>query len=228
MMTLTKYGLPQVAIYPLATLAIIIIVFVFRGIMPIWLFRAIEAVLIVVLLWELSFFRDPSRKVPAGSDFLISPADGKITSAEVIEDRRFEGGKAFRISIFLSVFNVHINRMPAKCVVEDITYKPGKFINAMDPECSKVNEANEVTVKMLEKPGYKLIIRQVSGAIARRIVCRAAVGDIFDCGSQFGMIKFGSCTELYLPAADGYKCMVKPGDKVKAGLTKLVVFEQQE
>ncbi len=228
MIPITRYGLPQVAVYPLATLAIIIAVFAFRCAMPIWLFRSIEVILVVVLIWELSFFRDPPRIVPAGSDFLISPADGKVTSAGVVDDERFEGGKAFRITIFLSVFNVHVNRMPGKCVVEDITYKPGKFINAMDPECSKVNEANEVTVRMLEKPGYKLIIRQVSGAIARRIVCEAKVGEKFDCGQKFGMIKFGSCTELYMPAEKGVKCMVSPGDKVKAGLTKLIEFKQQE
>ncbi len=226
MIPITRYGLPQVAVYPLATLAVIIIIFAMKGVMPIWLFHAIEAILLIVLVWELSFFRDPYRIVPAGDNFLISPADGKVTSAEIVEDDRFEGGKAFRVSIFLSVFNVHVNRMPGKCVVEDITYKPGKFINAMDPNCSKVNEANEINVRMLEKPGYKLIIRQVSGAIARRIVCEAKAGDKFDCGQKFGMIKFGSCTELYMPAEKGFKCLVAPGDKVKAGLTKLIEFER--
>ncbi|MFI4911072.1 MAG: phosphatidylserine decarboxylase [Sedimentisphaeraceae bacterium JB056] len=225
MIPITKYGFPQVVVYPLITIVLMIIIFCLKKYMPQPVMWTLFSIAAIIFIWELSFFRDPPRKVPTGNDFLISPADGKITVAEVVDDERFEGGKAFRISIFLSVFNVHVNRMPAKCVVENITYKPGKFINALDADCAKVNEANEVTVRMLNEPGYKLIIRQVSGAIARRIVCDAMEGDEFECGQKFGMIKFGSCTEIYMPAGDNFKCLVKPGDKVRAGLNKLIEFD---
>jgi len=220
--------MPQVLIYPLISLLLIIATVALGRYMTAWAMWLILITTFIVLIWQLSFFRDPKRIVPTGDNFLISPADGKITVAEIVEDDRFEGGKAFRVSIFLSVFNVHINRMPAKCTVEDITYKPGKFINALDADCTKVNEANEITVRMAEKPAVKILIRQVSGAIARRIVCDAKVGQSFDCGEKFGMIKFGSCTEMYLTPLEGLNCLVKPGDNVKAGLTKIIEFKNQD
>jgi phosphatidylserine decarboxylase len=228
MIPITKYGFPQVVIYPLITFAVMVVIFFLRGHILTPVVWTLLSVIAIVLIWELSFFRDPPRKVPQGDDFLISPADGTITVAEQVDDDRFEGGKAFRISIFLNIFNVHINRMPAKCRIENITYKPGKFINALNDQCAKVNEANEVTVKMLTKPGYTLLIRQVSGAVARRIVCDAMEGQEFECGQKFGMIKFGSCTEIYMPFDRGYKCLVKPGDKVKAGLDKVIEFNSGE
>jgi phosphatidylserine decarboxylase len=225
MIPITKYGMPQVLVYPLITFAVWAVVFYLRGRIPSPVAWTLLILIAIVLIWELSFFRDPPRTVPQGEDFLISPADGKITVAEIVDDERFEGGKAFRISIFLSVFNVHVNRMPAKCRVEDITYKPGKFINALDAECAKVNEANEIMLSLTDRPGCKLLLRQVSGAIARRIVCKAQIGEQFECGQKFGMIKFGSCTEIYMSQTQGFKCLVKPGDKVKAGLDKLIEFE---
>ena len=228
MIPLTKYGMPQVLVYPLISLLLMVATIALGQYMTAWAMWLILITAFIVLIWQLSFFRDPKRIVPVGDDFLISPADGKITVAEVVEDDRFDGGKAFRVSIFLSVFNVHINRMPAKCTVEGIAYKPGKFINALDADCTKVNEANEITVRMTAKPAVKILIRQVSGAIARRIVCAAEIGQSFDCGEKFGMIKFGSCTEVYLPAIEGLNCLVKPGDKVKAGLTKLIEFKNQD
>ena len=222
---LTKYGLPQVAVFPLAVIAIMITVTVFVDIM--WLFYCVEVVLAIVLLWVLAFFRDPVRNSPSDADvnILIAPADGKITDIEVVQEGPFINGKALRIGIFLNIFNVHINRMPCAAIVEKIVYRPGKYKNAMNPASAKVNESNDI---MLTRPGRgadKLIVRQISGAIARRIVCLARQGQEFSGGQQFGMIKFGSRTELYIPAEQNIDCLVKIGDKVKAGITVMVRYQ---
>jgi phosphatidylserine decarboxylase len=134
-------------------------------------------------------------------------------------------GKAMRIGIFLSIFNVHINRAPCAVKVGAITYKPGQFKNAMSPNSGRVNESNDVRMTRLDEPKDELMVRQISGAIARRIVCAAKTGDQLDAGRQFGMLKFGSRTELYVPVRDNVKCRVKIGDKVQAGLTLLVRYE---
>jgi len=129
-----------------------------------------------------------------------------------------------RIGIFLSVFNVHINRTPCRVRVEKITYKKGKFKDARSGQCSKVNESNDLALIRLDEPHDRLVVRQISGAIARRIVCDVKTGDELNIGQKFGMIKFGSRTELYLPANENIECMVKKGDKVKAGITPLVKY----
>ena len=219
---ITKYGLPQVAIFPGLTILVIVI---FAFTMPVdALLYVSEAVLAAILIWLLSFFRDPSRKIPAGDNLILSPADGKISDIEVVDETSFIGGKATRIGIFLSIFNVHINRTPCAVKIEKITYHKGSFINAMNPESSKVNESNDIAMTRLAKPDEKILVRQISGAIARRIVCDAQQGQEFAGGTIFGMIKFGSRTELYLPAESSSKIIVKKGDKVKAGLTILAEY----
>ena len=170
------------------------------------------------------FFRDPQRKILLNEKVLLSPADGTIT--DISEKEAVElGGKALCIGIFLSVFNVHVNRMPCKARVELVRYKKGKFKNAMDGEAGRVNEANEVLMTRLAEPRDPLLLRQVSGAIARRIVCEAKSGEEYKQGQSFGMIKFGSRTELYLPLNDSYDIAVKIGDKVNAGLSPLVIYK---
>lgn len=219
---ITKYGLPQVVIFPgLTVLVMVIFAFAMPADAP--LFVA-EAVLAIVLIWMLSFFRDPSRKVPAGDNLILAPADGKISDIEVVDEASFIGGKATRIGIFLSIFNVHINRTPCAVKIEKITYRKGRFINAMNPESGKVNESNDIAMTRLAKPDEKILVRQISGAIARRIVCDAQGGQEFTGGCVFGMIKFGSRTELYLPAESSAKIIVKKGDKVKAGLSILAEY----
>jgi len=192
--------------------------------MPIWATVTIEAILLIVLVWALSFFRDPFRATPTDKNLLISPADGKVTDIEIVDEPEFIKGKAIRIGIFLSIFNVHINRAPCDCSVEKITYKKGKFKNAMDPQSGRVNESNSLYITRTQSPQDKLIIRQVSGAIARHIVCKTASGQKLTAGQQFGMIKFGSRTELYIPKSDYTQCIVKIGDKVNAGLTPMIKY----
>lgn len=184
-----------------------------------------ELILFIVLAWTLSFFRDPYREIPQDNSALLSPADGTVTDIEIVENDPAFPGKAMRIGIFLSIFNVHINRAPCAVKIGKITYKPGQFKNAMSPNSGRVNESNDVRMIRLDAPQDELMVRQISGAIARRIVCATKTGDQLDAGQQFGMLKFGSRTELYVPVRENVKCRVKLGDKVRAGLTILVKYE---
>ncbi|MBU1260470.1 MAG: phosphatidylserine decarboxylase family protein [Planctomycetes bacterium] len=220
---ITKYGLPQVVIYPGLCVLAMAAASVLAAV-NISVFWVIEVVLAIVLIWLLSFFRDPNRKIPAGDNLILSPADGTISDIEVVDEPNFIGGKAIRIGIFLSIFSVHINRTPCAVKIEKITYRKGSFINAMNPESGKVNESNDIAMTRLAKPNEKILVRQISGAIARRIVCDAEGGQEFAGGTIFGMIKFGSRTELYLPAESPAKIIVKKGDKVKAGLSILAQY----
>ena len=225
---MTKYGLPQVAVFP-ATLIVAMIVVALGTIafLPAWGLISIEAVLAAVLVWALMFFRDPERRCPSDANLLLAPADGRITDIEQVRED-FIDGPALRIGIFLSIFNVHINRAPCNAKVETITYKKGKYINAMNPQSGRVNESNNLGLVRTDRPEDRLLVRQISGAIARRIVCAAAEGQELTGGEKFGMIKFGSRTELYLPVRENAKCLVKIGDKVRAGLTPLVEYVDRD
>lgn len=229
---LTRYGLPQVVVFPLILMAAMVLYFwlarrFFQCACPmttlmVWL---PEVILFVVLIWVFSFFRDPSRTIVQDANLLLSPADGTIAAVETLENCPGFDGPVLRIEIFLSVFNVHINRMPCPVRVGQITYKPGRFVDARNPECSKINEANEIEVFRTDEPKDRMLMRQISGAIARRIVCEAKTDQSYAAGEQFGMIKFGSCTELYVPARDNLKCTAAVGEAVKAGLTVLARYE---
>lgn len=226
---LTKYGLPQVVVYPAAIITIMVVYYLLACrflccACPLTLWLP-EVVLLIVLIWVFSFFRDPHRIIANDPSLLLSPADGKITAIEKMETCPGFEGPVLRIEIFLSIFNVHINRTPCPVQIGKITYKPGQFLDARSPECSKVNEANEVEMFRVNEPKDRLLVRQVSGAIARRIVCVAKTGDSYGGGQQFGMIKFGSCTELYVPLRSTLKCQAQTGDIIKAGLTVLARYE---
>lgn len=222
---LTKYGWPQVVVYP-ALLVVAMLAVALGGIShtPPWAIIATEAVLAAILVWALMFFRDPRRSVPPDGNLFLAPADGKVTDIEQMPQSDFLDGPALRIGIFLSIFNVHINRAPCNVRVEKIDYHQGKYLNAMNPLSAKVNESNTLTLTRTDEPGGRLVVRQISGAIARRIVCEAKEGDELSQGQAFGMIKFGSRTELYVPAGEQIACMVRIGDTVKAGITPLVRY----
>jgi phosphatidylserine decarboxylase len=220
---ITKYGLPQAAVYP--GLCVLIMAAFAAGAVKMPALWIVVAVFGIILIWALSFFRDPKRVISTDEKLLLSPADGTVSDIEEVDEPNFIGGKARRIGIFLSVFNVHINRTPCKVRIENITYRPGKFINAMNKNCGKVNESNDIGMTRLPVPSEKMLVRQISGAIARRIVCDAERGQEFTGGAIFGMIKFGSRTELYLPVGSSAKIKVKIGDKVNAGITVLAKYE---
>ena len=223
---LTKYGWPQVIIFPAIVLAAMAVCFAFgRVYLSAGAVVSAEVVLAIILIWVLSFFRDPYRVAPVDKRLLLSPADGRITDVETVEENGFIGGAALKIGIFLSIFDVHINRAPCNVTVEKITYRPGKYKNAARPSSAKVNESNELDLCRIEHPKDRLIVRQISGAIARRIICCAQQGQKLSGGEKFGMIKFGSRTELYVAAGGNMKVLVRVGDKVKAGLTPLIRYE---
>ena len=225
----TRYGLPQVILYPAIMLVLMAVLYAVlqRGV----LFAVAEGILFLIFVWMLLFFRDPRRVFPLDENVLLSPADGTVT--EITETECPElGGRAMRIGIFLSVFNVHINRVPCSVGVEEVKYRKGKFKNAMSGDSGRVNESNDILMKRASEPRDRLLVRQVSGAIARRIVCEAKPGEGYTQGEAFGMIKFGSRTELYIPLKEGevqnasaFDIVVKPGDKVNAGLSPLVVYK---
>ena len=166
------------------------------------------------------FFRNPRRKLPEDVTLLISPADGTVRDITVVEDfdqAPFEG-KALRIGIFLSVLSVHVNRTPADLQVVSKHYREGKYLDARNPDCARENEAMTIAGKAsCEGKTFPMAIRQISGAIARRIVCPVEPGTLLKRGKIYGMIKFGSRTELYLPVDDNFEILVKPGDKVSGG-----------
>jgi phosphatidylserine decarboxylase len=224
---LTKYGLPEVAVYH-AVIAGLMAVTGLSGpvLLPGAAVVATEGVLALVLLWALMFFRDPQRQIVADDTILLAPADGRIADVETVDETDFIGGPALRIGIFLSIFNTHINRAPCSVKVEKIAYRPGRYLNAMNRRAGQVNESNNLALVRTGSPRDRLLVRQISGAIARRIVCAAREGQQLAGGERFGMIKFGSRTELYLPVSEQIECMVRIGDKVKAGLTPLVKYKR--
>ena len=230
---LTKYGWPQVVIFPAVILALMVAIALGTPtVLPLWVIISIEVLLTAILILVLSFFRDLERICPTESNLLLAPADGRITDIETLTDPpaflREQAGRSkatLRIGIFLSIFDTHINRAPCNTKVEKITYKKGKYKNALNPESARVNESNELWLTRTDSPQDRLIVRKISGAIARRIVCDTIEGQQLRGGEKFGMLKFGSRTELYLPLRENAKCMVKTGDKVKAGLTILVKYE---
>lgn len=225
---LTKYGLPQVIAYPAMIVAVMIAYLVVGALyLSAWAVISVEVLLAAALLWVFSFFRDPHRPVSAYKEILLAPADGKVTDIEIVAEDNFIGGRALRIGVFLGIFDVHINRAPCNVKVEKITYKPGKYKNALNPAAGRINESNDVAMTRTDSPEDKLVVRQISGAITRRIVCTARQGQELTGGEKFGMIKFGSRTELYLPVREDAKCLVRVGDKVKAGLTPIVKYEIQ-
>lgn len=175
-------------------------------------------------LFVVSFFRNPRRQVPTEPGLVVSPADGKVVSIEEFPHDEFVGGPAVQIGIFLSVFNVHLNRMPVAARVLGLTYRRGKFLNALRPESARENEQMAVRIEEPEAPYRRMIVRQIAGAIARRIVCWLAPGDVLERGAQFGMIKLGSRTELVLPKEAGMEICVQVGQHVKAGETVFVRY----
>jgi phosphatidylserine decarboxylase len=174
------------------------------------------------------FFRDPPRRIPQDPDALVSPADGTIAEITRLEGDEFIGAPAVRIGIFLSIFNVHLNRSPAAARVIALRYSPGEFLNALKPESALRNENMWIALEE-EGPGHRrMVVRQISGAIARRIVCDLRPGEVIPRGHKFGMIKLGSRTELIIPDTEDLKIEVQIGQKVKAGMTVMARYVGQQ
>jgi phosphatidylserine decarboxylase len=167
-------------------------------------------------LFTIYFFRDPDRYGPVEEDALLSPADGTVLGVYQMEDSgNLLGGPGLKISIFMSVFNVHVNRIPVKGRIKGIKYNPGRFLSANLDKASEENENNRVTLDT--EDGQRIIFVQIAGLIARRIVCWVKEGDTVNAGQRFGLIRFGSRVDIYMPP--GSRVMIKPREKVKAGRT---------
>ncbi|MFQ5579305.1 MAG: phosphatidylserine decarboxylase family protein [Nitrospiria bacterium] len=167
----------------------------------------------VLTLFCTYFFRDPERVISNDTGAVVSPADGKIVDVSPTEEGRFLKKPAIKISIFLDIFNVHVNRSPVKGKVLDVIYNRGRFFAANVPKASLENEQNALVLET--DSGKKLVCVQIAGLIARRIVCRAEVGESLQRGERFGLIRFGSRVDLYLPVET--EVHVSKGDKVKGG-----------
>jgi phosphatidylserine decarboxylase len=181
---------------------------------PVWALPLL--VLAVFLLW---FFRDPERVIPQTSGAIVSPADGKVTDVSFVT---VNGARRARISIFLSVFDVHVNRSPVSGVIRDTRYHEGKFRNAMGANCAEQNEQNIVTV---DSDGQTVVFKQIAGLLARRIVFTKKVGEHVERGERVGMIKFGSRVDVLLEPSSSLQ--VKVGDRVKGGSSILAFASSQ-
>jgi len=183
-------------------------------------FLKISAVLLLISVFCMFFFRNPERQVPDGEGIVVSPADGRVLYVKESNAPHAEG-RFQKISIFMSVMNVHVNRFPITGYVKNVFYHPGKFLVA---SMDKASEKNERNVLLLEdESGHEIVLVQIAGIIARRIVCYVKSGDKLPIADRFGMIRFGSRLDLYLPLDT--KILVKKGDKVKAGSTIVGRFE---
>lgn len=167
------------------------------------------ALFFAVALFCVYFFRDPERTIPDGP-VAVSPADGKVVHIRPLPDGRT------RVSIFLNIFNVHVNRVPVGGYITDVSYQPGRFVMAHREEASEDNEQNTVTI---DSGGSQVVTRQIAGLVARRIVCRKKTGDEVKKGERFGLIKFGSRVDVIL--GPEWELAVKPGDKVHGGSSVL-------
>lgn len=185
-------------------------------------FWPLAVIPLLVWGWGLWFFRDPPRAIPDDPNVLLAPADGKVVAVERVEQNEWIGTPAVRIDIFLSIFDAHINRSPCAGAVQQVIRKAGRYLNAMRPEAASRNCANTLVLHPGNRLPGPVVVRQIVGAIARRIVCHARPGDDLEAGQRFGMIKFGSRTELYIPVSDGWQMLTRPGQKVRAGSSPLV------
>jgi phosphatidylserine decarboxylase len=167
------------------------------------------AILVALAAFIFYFFRDPERVIPADPGAVVSPADGRVV---VVTDESNAGRPGKRISIFLAIWNVHVNRSPASGVITNLNYRPGKFYAAMRPSASADNEQNVIT---LATDSGELVFKQIAGLIARRVVCWKKSGDRVARGERIGLVRFGSRTDLWLPRDS--ELVVKAGDHVKGG-----------
>jgi len=218
---LTAYGWKELVVLSVILIAAAVVMAAFGR----WPYAAIP---LLLLVFVVSFFRDPERGVPEGRGLMLSPADGKVVEVAEVNEPDFIQGRAVRIGIFLSVFNVHVNRAPCAGVVRSLGYHRGRFRNAMLPAAAEQNENNAIGIECADARATRIVVRQIAGAIARRIVCDCAEGQPLSAGQRIGMIKFGSRTELYVPAGAPFAVQVDVGQRVKGGSTILGKLEWDE
>lgn len=190
-----------------------------------WLlgFYIASAIPLILSAYIIYFFRDPPRKTPGIPNSVCSPADGRIASILEVPCDRMAEGRALRVAIFLNIFNVHVQRCPIAGQIVAVEHRPGKKLNALNEKCSEENEA--VTI-WLETAFGSVGVRQIAGAIARRVICKAELDEEYERGDRYGIIQFGSRVELFLPLSATVK--VQPGQKVVGGQTCVAVLYEEE
>jgi phosphatidylserine decarboxylase len=193
--------------------AAVILVAVTKRSWPLWV---LGFALLIIAIWVASFFRDPERPGARGDKIVIAPADGKVVLITEVDEPTFMKGRALRVSIFMNVFNVHVNRYPVDGVVRYVQVSPGKFLNAMVDEASLENEQTSVGI---DGASGRVLVRQIAGLIARRIVTYSKVGEHVKQGDRMGLIRFGSRVDVFMPVS--WKVRVKTGDISYAGVTVL-------
>ena len=212
---ISKYGIRECLIITFIGLALGAL----AGYLGLWWAVPVVAVLCLALL---AFFRDPPRRIPTDEGIMVSPADGHISSIHEVENFQPFGETALCVRVFLSVLDVHVNRSPCDGVVHSITHTPGLKLNALNPKSAEVNEANLVVLHDPQSDRPVAAVRQIAGLIARCIVCGCSKGDELKRGERFGLIKFGSTTELYVPLSAQPRALVELGQKVHGASTVLV------
>jgi phosphatidylserine decarboxylase len=216
---ITKYGYD--VFFTVAAFCLILFVLAFSLVEP----GAVRAVLVLLSLallgFALNFFRDPNRTTPQGDKYVIAPADGKIVAVKKIAENEFFHSDAWQVSIFMSPLNVHVNRSPVSGIVRHTRYVKGKYFAAFE---DKASEKNEQMIVGIEGTHQKVVVKQIAGFIARRIVCRLRPGDTITAGERIGMIRFGSRVDVLFPVSAVVS--VKVGDKTSAGETILGEFSQ--
>lgn len=185
---------------------------------PLWL---LAFLLTVIALWVAYFFRDPERTGERGEQVVIAPADGKIVLIEDVDEPAFMGGRARRVSIFMNVFNVHVNRYPVSGIVRYVQYNPGKFLNAAADKASTENEQMSVGI---ETARGRILTRQIAGLIARRIVTYSKIGERVHQADRMGLIRFGSRVDVFLPMSAMVRAKI--GDVTVAGTTAIAELAQ--
>lgn len=181
----------------------------------------IAAVLAVLAIWVVAFFRDPIRAGPRGERYVLAAAEGHVVHVVEIEEPTYVKERAIRISIFLSVFDVHVNRYPVDGIVDLVHYNKGRFLHAASEKASLDNEQASVGI---QGPRGRVLVRQIAGLIARRIVTDSQPGDRVTQGARMGLIRFGSRTDVFLPLSARPVLKVKPGDRVRVGGTVLAEY----
>lgn len=217
MLPFTRHGIREMLVGTIVLAAI--------GLLLGYLWPPLAALVLPVLIWLFAFFRDPERPIPSDPNLMVSPADGKVTDIVELPHVEALAGPAIRVGIFLSVFNVHINRSPCDGAVTSVKYQRGKFINAMHSNhASEQNESNTLVISHHPSGRPIAVVKQIVGLIARRIVCTASVGDTLRRGQRFGMIKFGSRTELYIAKSLTPNVQVTIGQKVRGAIDVIAVL----
>ena len=203
---IAKEGYPFIALFAFITLVLALLGWAF-----------LTVLMLALTLFSVYFFRNPERVVPLGDNLVVAPADGKVVFVGDVDEERYFNERVTKVSIFMSVFDVHVNRAPCDAKVVDMFYQAGQFVNASYDKASKVNEQAGL---LLETPnGERLLVVQIAGLIARRIVTYPIIGDLVKRGERYGLIRFGSRVDLYFPTSSDISITL--GEKTVAGETVL-------